>query len=216
MRKQIAQMTHSVYNERSSMHKHHTRRPPKPACLITNLAYRLKQHENSNLYLRARLDTCADVNIMPASVYKLVYKDPNLEKLAPNKMQIGTYSNNTVKIVGTCELYLVHLDTKRLIETTFHVATNDGSMLLSCMSTLDLDLIEPRSRLDYLPPWASLFTSTQDHPKKMRKASPQVHRLQQVATQSEPPSSNAPKQTTTQHQVNHKQGPDNGTIPRCL
>ena len=45
----------------------------KPACLITNLPYRLKQHENRNLYLRARLDTCADVNIIPASVYKLVF-----------------------------------------------------------------------------------------------------------------------------------------------
>ena len=41
----------------------------KPACLITNLPYRLKMPENRNLYLRARLDTCADVNIMPASVY---------------------------------------------------------------------------------------------------------------------------------------------------
>ena len=59
-------------------------------------------HENRNLYLRARLDTCADVNIMPASVYKLVFHDPNLEKLIPNKLQIGTYTNDTVKIVGTC------------------------------------------------------------------------------------------------------------------
>ena len=73
----------------------------KPACLITNLPYRLKQHENRNLYLRARLDTCTDVNIMPAVVYKLVFCDPNLEKLTPNKLQIGTYTNDTVKIVGT-------------------------------------------------------------------------------------------------------------------
>ena len=86
----------------------HHKKTHKPACLITNLAYRLKQHENRNLYLRARLDTCADVNIMPASVYKLVFRDPNLEKLAPNKMQIGTHTNDTVKIVGTCKLYLVH------------------------------------------------------------------------------------------------------------
>ena len=158
----------------------------KPACLITNLAYRPKQHENRNLYLRARLDTCADVNIMPASVSKLVYRDPNLEKLAPNKMQIGAYTNDTVKIVGTCKLYLVHPDTKKLIETTFYVATNDGSVLLSCNSTLDLDLIHPRSRLDYLPPRASLITSTQDHPKKTRQAPPQLYRLQQVATQNKP------------------------------
>ena len=80
----------------------------KLACLITNLLYRLKQHENRNLYLRARLDTCTDVNIMPTSLYKLVFCDPNLEKLTPNKLQIGTYTNDTVKIVGTCKLYLVH------------------------------------------------------------------------------------------------------------
>ena len=158
----------------------------KPACFITNLAYRLKQHENRNLYLRARLDTCADVNSMTVSVYKLVYRYPNLEKLAPNKMQIGMYNNDTVKIAGTCKLYLVHPDTKSLIETTFYVATNEGSMLLSCNSTLDLDLIQPRSRLDYLSPRASLITSTQDHPRKTRQAPPQMHRLQQVATQSKP------------------------------
>ena len=146
----------------------HHKKTQKPACLITNLAYRLKQHENRNLYLRERLDTYADVNIMPATVSKLVFRDPNLEKLAPNKMQIGTYTNDTVKIVGTCKLYLVHLDTKKLVETIFYVATNDGSTLLSCNSTLDPDLIQLRSRLDYLPPRASLITSTQDHPKKTR------------------------------------------------
>ena len=124
----------------------------KKTCLIINLPYRLKMHENRNLYLRARLDTCADVNIMPASVYKLVFQDPNLEKLIPNILQIGTYTNDTVKIVGTCKLYLIHLDTKKLIENIFYVATNDGSVLLSCKSMLALDLIQPRSRLDYLPP----------------------------------------------------------------
>ena len=106
---------------------------------------------------------------MPASVYKLVFKDPSMEKLIPNKFQIGTYTNDTVKIVGTCKLYLVHPDTKKLIETSFYVATNDGSVLLSCKSTLALDPIQPRSRLDYLPPRASLITSTQDHLKKTKQ-----------------------------------------------
>ena len=101
---------------------------------------------------------------MPALVYKLVFLDPNLEKLTPNKLQIGTYTNDTVIIIGTCKLYLVDPDTKKLVETIFYVATNDGCVLLSCKSTLALDLIQPRSRLDYLPPRASLITSTQDHP----------------------------------------------------
>ena len=109
-----------------------------------------------------------------------------MEKLVPNKLQIGTYTNDTVKIVGTCKLYLVHLDTKKLIETIFYVATNDGSVLLSCKSTLALDLIQPRSRLDYLPPRASLLTSTQDHPKKTKQvpALVHIHRSKQLSTQS--------------------------------
>ena len=91
----------------------------KPACLITNLVHRLNMHENRNLDLRAKLDTCTDVNIMPASEYKLVFHDPNLENLTANKLQIGTCTNDTVKIVGTCKLYLVHPGTKKLVETIF-------------------------------------------------------------------------------------------------
>ena len=53
---------------------------PTPSHLITNLAYRLKPQYTRNQYLRARLDTCVDVNIMAASVYKLVFKDSDLKK----------------------------------------------------------------------------------------------------------------------------------------
>ena len=160
----------------------------KPPYLIINLPHRLKIHENRNLYLRARLDTCADVNIMPASVYKLVFCDPDLEKLTPNKLHIGTHTNDKVKIVRTCKLYLVNPDTKKLIETIFYVANNDGSVLLSCKSTIAIDLIQPRSRLDYLPPRASLLTSTQDHPKKTKQvqAPVHIHTSKQLSTQSQP------------------------------
>ena len=56
---------------------------PKPMHLITNIAYQLKHHTR-NQYLRARIDTCADVNIMPVSVYRLLYHDCDLKKLAPS------------------------------------------------------------------------------------------------------------------------------------
>ena len=72
---------------------------PTPHHLITNLAYRLKPHHKRNQYLRARIDTCVDVNIMPASVYRLVLKDPDCKKLAPSKFEIGTYPTHTVKLV---------------------------------------------------------------------------------------------------------------------
>ena len=50
---------------------------------------------------------------MPASVYKLVFNDPDLKKLALSTLEIGTYTTDTVKIVGFCLFYLVHLDTKK-------------------------------------------------------------------------------------------------------
>ena len=88
---------------------------PPPAHLITNLAYRLKLHHTRNLYLIARLDTCADINIMPVSVYRLMFKDPELKKLAPSGLEIGTYTTDIMKIVSLCRFYLVHPDSKKLL-----------------------------------------------------------------------------------------------------
>ena len=51
---------------------------------------------------------------------------------------------------------------------TFHVASNEGSVLLSCNALLTLGLIQSRPRLDYLPPKASLITSKEDHPRKTK------------------------------------------------
>ena len=51
---------------------------------------------------------------MPASVYKLVFQDPDNKKPAPSKLEIGTYMTDTVKLVGSCIFYLVHPDTKYL------------------------------------------------------------------------------------------------------
>ena len=123
------------------------------------------------------------MNIMPASVYKLVFNDPELKKLAPSDLEIDTYTTDTVKIVGSCLFYLVHPDTKKLQEVTFYVANYDGSVLLSCTTTLVLGLIQPGTRLDYLLPRASLITSSLDHPKKAKKVS--IHRSKkEVSAQS--------------------------------
>ena len=87
---------------------------PTSSHLITNLAYKLKPHQKRNQYLGARLDTSADVNIIPASVYKLVFNDPKLKKIAPSNLETGTCTTDTLKIVGPCLFYLVQLDTKKL------------------------------------------------------------------------------------------------------
>ena len=115
---------------------------PAPKHLITNLAYKLKPNQEKTQYLRARLDTCPDVNIMPVSVYKLVCKDPDCKKLAPSsKLQIGTYTMDKIKVIASCTLLVVHPDTQCLKEVTFHVTSHGGSVLLSCVTTLELSLI---------------------------------------------------------------------------
>ena len=116
---------------------------PTPVYLMTNLAYHLKVHNRQNQYLCARLDTCADVNLMPVAVYQLMFKDPSLQKLTPSTLEIETYTNNVVKIIGSCQFYLLHPEKKKLIKAIFFVAKENGSVLLSCRMTMALGLIKP-------------------------------------------------------------------------
>ena len=136
---------------------------PKKTHLIANLPYRLKQYQTHHKYLRIRLDTCADVNIMPKSVYQMMFNDPEVQQLAPNDISLGVYTDHQVHILGKCNFYMLHPDTKKPHMVTFYVASNEGSVLLSCTTLLALDLIQTRPRLDYLPPRAKLITSAADH-----------------------------------------------------
>ena len=145
-----------------------TQKFPNTTHLITNIAYRLKPHHTRNQYLRARIDTGAKVNLMPISVYRLIHQDQDLKKLSPCNLKIGTYTTDAIRIIDTTIIYLIHPDSKKLTEMTFHVASNKGSILLSCNASLTLSLIQSTPRLDYLPPRASLITSSEDHPRKTK------------------------------------------------
>ena len=141
---------------------------PTPHHLITNLEYGLKPHHKSQ-FLRARLDICADVNIMLVSVYELVFHDPDCTKLAPSgKLKIGTYTTNKIKVVGSFILYVVHPDTQCLQQVTFHVTSHESNVILSCVTTLALSLIQPCTSLDCLPSSAGLISSSADHPMKTK------------------------------------------------
>ena len=59
---------------------------------------------------------------MPASVYRLVFKDPEMKKLAPSSLEIGTYTPGIVMIVASFMFYLVHPDSKKI----------DGCDILCC------------------------------------------------------------------------------------
>ena len=110
--------------------------------------------------------------------------------------------NNKVKLVGSCVFYLVHPDTKHLQEVTFYVASNNGRVLLSCETMFALGLIQPHTRLDYLPPRASHITSSADYPKKT-KSTVNVHvsrKESEVSTMSNHKGI-VPKLITSQEQI---------------
>ena len=69
---------------------------------------------------------------------------------------------------------MLHPDTKKPHAVTFYIASNEGSVLLSCTTLLALDLIQTRPRLDYLPPQAKLITSAADHPDITKKTAHQA------------------------------------------
>ena len=77
------------------------------------------------------------------AIYCLMLKDPGLRKLTPSSMEIETYTNDIVKIIGTCQFYLVHPESKQLMKVIFFVTKENGSVLLSCRTTMELGLIKP-------------------------------------------------------------------------
>ena len=57
--------------------------------LYASILYRLQPYHRHNKYLHVQLDTCADVNLMPESVYKLAFNDPHMSKLAKNDIDVS-------------------------------------------------------------------------------------------------------------------------------
>ena len=114
---------------------------PAPQHLMTNLPFKIKQHRNQTKFLWARLDTCTDVNIIPSSVYQLLFKDPDCRKLVSTDLQLGTYTSNKVQIIGPCELYVIQPSTKSTEAVTFFVSSNEGNGLISCTTSLALGVI---------------------------------------------------------------------------
>ena len=90
-------------------------------------------------------------------------------KLAPSsKVDFGTYTADKIKVIGCCTLLAVHPDTQCLKEVIFHVTSNEGSVVLSCVTTLELCVIQPCSNLDSISSSASLIRSKANYPRKKR------------------------------------------------
>ena len=140
----------------------------EPQHLITNLQYKLKPHRKRTKFLRARIDTCSNINVMPVSVYKLMYKDPACTRIVPSKKNgIDTYTTEKIPVIGSCGLFVLHPDTKCFEKVSFQVVNIEGSVIVSCTTSINLNLIEIHSELDTsVPDCARLFYSCTDDQAK--------------------------------------------------
>ena len=142
---------------------------PNKSLLMVELAYTTKAHTYHSKKLRMCIDTAADVNVMPVSVYRMVFQDPILKSLKSMNMTFGVYTNSEIPVLGKCTLYLRHPETKKYIPTTFYVADHEGSVLLSYRSSLELDVIRVRPRISNSAPRSTVITSKVDHSKHTKK-----------------------------------------------
>ena len=91
----------------------------------------------------------------------------------PSDIKLGVWGDDQIALLGKCNIYLVHPDTKKVVEVAFYVADKSGSTLLSCATSLKLDLIKFCPRLGVPPPRAKISTSQAD------RASPVAKRVTQ-------------------------------------
>ena len=134
-------------------------------CLYANITYRLQPY-HKHKYTHVQLDTCADVNVMPESIYKLVFNDPHTSKLAKNDIDLTVYTRHSVDLIGKCTYYMLSKGTKQPVKVDFYIAKEEGSVLLSQETVFQLQLLDVKPQLEYLLPRATLISSAVDYPKK--------------------------------------------------
>ena len=72
-----------------------------------------------------------DVNLMPESIYKLVFNNPHTSKLAKNDIDLTVYMRHSVNLIGKCTFYMLSKGTKLPVKVHFYIAKEEGSVLLS-------------------------------------------------------------------------------------
>ena len=88
-------------------------------CLYANIPYRFQPFHKHKMYLCVQLDTCADINLMPESAYKLVFSDQQTSKLAKNDIDLTAYTRYSVDLIGKYTFFMLSKDTKRPVKVDF-------------------------------------------------------------------------------------------------
>ena len=119
--------------------------------------------DSTDNYLQACIDTAADVNLMPTTVYTQIFEDPKMEFLGPMDITLSMYNDSAIQTLGTCVIPLVSPIDGCRHNTTFYVAQHSGSVLFSCEDSLYLQLIQSHPVLSKcMPRGANIISSKHD------------------------------------------------------
>ena len=88
--------------------------------------------------VKVKLDTGAQVNVMPVALYKTLKKDP--KKLKPTNINLTAYGGNKIEVLGCCHLKSRYKNIIRVLE--FYVVNACAPCALSLKACQDLALIK--------------------------------------------------------------------------
>ena len=85
-------------------------------------------------------------------------------KLIQNQSEgIYTYTTEKIPVIGSCKLLVLHPDDKCFLQVLFHVASVEGSVIVSCATSINLNLIQIHNELDInISDCARLYYSSAD------------------------------------------------------
>ena len=139
------QKINALHTSKETFYICNVKAPKAKKHIYTNL-----KMNGTNNYLHTRVDTAADVNLLPATVYTQIYEDSNLELLGPMDISLSVYNDSVIQAFGTCTIPLVSPINGHIHETKFYVTNHSGSVLFSCEDSLYLELIQPHPALSNL------------------------------------------------------------------
>ena len=138
------------------------------------------------------MDTAADVNLIPATVYTQIYEDSNLEHLGPMDINLSVYNDSAIQAFGTCTKPLVSPVNSHIHETKFYVANHSGSVLFSCEDSLYLELIQSHPVLSTLSPHNAHIISSEHDTAYINFVTRDKNTSHYCATHSRTPSPTSP------------------------
>ena len=155
-------------------------------------------YDTNSVYMDAYVGTGADVNLILKNRYVKIHNDDRLRHIMPSDIKLGVWGDDQIALLSNCNIYLVHPDTKKPVQVTFYVADKSGSTLLSCATSLKLDLIKVHPKLGIPPPRAKIITSQAD------QTSPAAKRVTQGKVVFDEMESTVQEPSVIEKQVGHQ------------